>query len=291
MPSTAESPLPRRSHEKISLNIVGQNLTQVAWNSKCVPVDLLGDRDIDPEESGYAESDIWNVVALLNRVIMAVGNHTAKKTLLLDGLATVISAESWAWTLSGVGDDRQPFILDFLNHGFTDLSFELYKNALPQIPRSSTGKIFDLQSGSKYPPTGWGSAIFFSTSIPQGGLSTTGFFRRIGAATFSSRETGLVKLMLSEIPWLQCQEWPSDFSRGAKDLSPRLATVLELLLRGYGRKQMANHLGISNNTIQGYVKSIYLHFRVNSHSALLQHCLHDRNAQLLSYVPATASRR
>ena len=46
--------------------------------------------------------------------------------------------------------------------------------------------------------------------------------------------------------------------------------VLNLLLDGLGRKKIAQHLEITENTVAGYVKDIYNHFGVRSQPELMQ---------------------
>jgi len=47
-------------------------------------------------------------------------------------------------------------------------------------------------------------------------------------------------------------------------LSPRLRNVADLQMEGYSRKGVAEKLGISLNTVNGYVKQIYSFFGVGS---------------------------
>lgn len=56
-------------------------------------------------------------------------------------------------------------------------------------------------------------------------------------------------------------------------LSPRQRVVLNLLLEGMGRKQIAHQLKIAENTVSGYIKEIYRHFSVNSHAQLVRRML------------------
>ena len=54
---------------------------------------------------------------------------------------------------------------------------------------------------------------------------------------------------------------------------------LDLLLQSYGRKEIAKRLGISVNTVQGYIKAIYLNFGVHSHAELLRHYFQTRGTE------------
>lgn len=54
-------------------------------------------------------------------------------------------------------------------------------------------------------------------------------------------------------------------------LQPRHRTILKLLCKGSSRKAIAADLGVSENTVHGYVKDIFRHFHVNSQSQLIAH--------------------
>lgn len=80
----------------------------------------------------------------------------------------------------------------------------------------------------------------------------------------------MVHIILSEVPWLHMNGWPEDMGVSIPNLSPRQRTVLNLLLDGLDRKQIASELGISENTVSGYTKDVYRHFSVNSHVGLMK---------------------
>jgi DNA-binding CsgD family transcriptional regulator len=52
-------------------------------------------------------------------------------------------------------------------------------------------------------------------------------------------------------------------------LPPRQRQVLSLLIKGYGEKEIARALALSQSTIHDYVKAIYLHYGVSSRAELL----------------------
>ncbi len=62
-------------------------------------------------------------------------------------------------------------------------------------------------------------------------------------------------------------------------LVPRHRTVLNLLGDGWNRKKIVGHLGISLNTVHGYVKDIFKHFGVHSQPELLGGDLYARKGR------------
>jgi DNA-binding CsgD family transcriptional regulator len=94
-------------------------------------------------------------------------------------------------------------------------------------------------------------------------------FRALGENRFSRRDKFFLEMLHQEItPLIGCQlafaEEPS-----AIRLAPRLRQVLDCLLEGDSEKQVANRLGLTAQTINQYVKSVYRHFRVNSRAELM----------------------
>ena len=59
-------------------------------------------------------------------------------------------------------------------------------------------------------------------------------------------------------------------TKPSSDLTPREQEVLELLTRGHQYKEIADHLGVSINTIRTYIRRIYekLHVSCRSHATL-----------------------
>ena len=53
-------------------------------------------------------------------------------------------------------------------------------------------------------------------------------------------------------------------------LSPRLRTVLGLMMDGQTAKRIAFHLELSEHTVRGYVQDIYRHFGVNGRAELMR---------------------
>ena len=182
-------------------------------------------------------------------------------------------AGAWVWTLVAPGPQGAPILLDFDKEGIPDPCFATYIGCDPGrgLGVSDVMVAIDLNEISELGGWGTGRALLWSRSVPGEGRSTIAFFREAGA--FSGREMRLANLLVTEIPWLHQQGWELPVSSAIYDLSPRLATVLQWLLKGASRKQIAGHLGISINTVHGYVKALYLHFGVRSHAALMQRCM------------------
>jgi DNA-binding CsgD family transcriptional regulator len=113
-----------------------------------------------------------------------------------------------------------------------------------------------------------GPVILSLRPLGSGSASGVGLYRRHEDPPFTPRECRIAHIVLSETAWLHHANWPEDL--GIPKLYPRQRLVLNLLLQGDGRKSISEHLGISVNTVSGYVKAIYRHFEVRSHAALMR---------------------
>jgi DNA-binding CsgD family transcriptional regulator len=96
-------------------------------------------------------------------------------------------------------------------------------------------------------------------------------FTRNARQPFTERDERLTRWLAAEFPWRSGPAFKSH-----KGLARRERHILDLLLQSYGRKEISKRLGISLNTVQGYIKTIYLHFGVHSHAELLRQYFHTR---------------
>jgi DNA-binding CsgD family transcriptional regulator len=99
------------------------------------------------------------------------------------------------------------------------------------------------------------------------------FTRREGPP-FSEREARLARWIACEFPW-QPEGVPSVKS----GFTRRERLVIDLLLQSHSRKEIAKRLGITVNTVQGYIKEIYRRFGVHSHAELLRHYFQTRGSE------------
>lgn len=118
-------------------------------------------------------------------------------------------------------------------------------------------------------------------------ISGVGLHRETGQAGFTERDRRLLHIVITEVPWLHRAGLPEaeaaglkgidregsglhEFGRSVSDLTPRLRTVFGLLMQGWKRPRIAEHLGISENTAKAHIRDIYRHFEVEDHVALLR---------------------
>lgn len=245
-----------------------------------------------------AETDVKSMVKLLAEVSVYESDHAGRKRFLMDGLCDLVGADAWVWALMcQPGDGRPQVYVNLLHGGFDEYRFTRLLEALEhpdmswvaqsffeelakkgtQITRTRQQIIPDerflaTSASSLWQAADIGALLMSTYPLPaSSGMSgsSTALYRRHGKGDFSERDRRIAHILLSEVPWLHEMGWPEDRGSTVPKLYARQRIILNLLLEGLDRKSIALHLGISVNTVSGYCKEIYRHFRVNSQAALM----------------------
>jgi len=114
-----------------------------------------------------------------------------------------------------------------------------------------------------------GTLLISQRPMDGGGISGVAVYRELGKPQFNEREGRIAHIILTEVPWLHFRAFPDRESQDITRLYPRHRTILNLLTEGWGRKQIADHLSLSINTVHGYSKVIFKHFGVHSQAELI----------------------
>lgn len=254
--------------------------------------------------------DVRAVVALLGRVADKDGTAVEKKLALMDGLCGLLEVDAWLWVVSRLDPGSPPMAMHLHHGGLTERQLGLVFEASQDTehpPPEDEPFAGDLRMGIPFtrrredwvPDDLWrgehhrlyrdqiGIDEFVYGVYPIAGnlFSAIGLHRAIGKPAFTVRERQLLHIVVTEIPWLHRAGLPEaelddlkDYGRGVMDLSPRLRTVFGLLIQGWKRPQIAEQLGISENTVKAHIRDVYRHFCVADHVALLRRFM-DTGAQ------------
>ena len=114
-----------------------------------------------------------------------------------------------------------------------------------------------------------------SYTVSQGGNQHCGImiFRSWQADPFTLEERDFMNNIFSSLPWLFLQKKNINKSYFA-ELTPHQHKILLLLIDGYGKKELAEHLNISENTANDHIKKIYKMFQVKSYGELMKFFMH-----------------
>lgn len=248
------------------------------------------------QESPLSEEDVRDIVRLLGKVIVEPGGFTEKRRALMDGLCTLVNATSWAWCMAEFDPDKPPSFIGFEHGGWDEKRFARYIEAMnhpdmEEVTRPSSielkekgrqltrtlrqmdppGRLESSDAGKLWKAADIGTLLISQRPMEGGGVSGVAVYRRYGEPHFDERESRIAHIVLSEVPWLHFQSFPDRQETWSLErLYPRHRTVLNLLSEGWQRKQIADHLGLSVNTIHGYAKEVFRHFGVHSQSELIR---------------------
>lgn len=114
-----------------------------------------------------------------------------------------------------------------------------------------------------------GPILFSFRPIPGHGTSVAGFYRPASAPLFTERESRIAHIVLTEVPWLHESSLPHKAARNLPLLPPRCRLILNHLVLGRSRQEIAGDLSISIHTVNDYLKLIFRHFGVQSQIQLI----------------------
>ncbi len=235
------------------------------------------------------------MIRLVGDVAAYRGGATEKRRVLMDGLAKLVEARRWFWSLSpapvggvwppraaidhgGFEDGQFPKLLKAADHPDGPDILQILSQEIRQTgghhtrtrrqldpgSRSSRGKARDPWHAAEV-----GDFLVSVRATPAGAYSVVSLYREPDLADFDGREARIAHIVLAEVPWLHDTGGPEDGMKLLPKLSPRRRGVLNLVLEGHPRKEMAALLGISTHTLDGYVKDIFRHFHVHSQAELI----------------------
>ncbi len=236
------------------------------------------------------------MIRLVGDVAACRGGAAEKRGVLMDGLAKLVEAQSWLWSLSpAAAGGRRPGCSPVARGGFEDGQFtkllkasdhpdspDIFQIFTDELRRNGghhtwTRRQIDPQdrfslgkARSLWHAAGVGDFLVSVRPTPGGDVSVISMYRSHGVAEFDGREARIAHIVLAEVPWLhEAGRQEEDRMKLLPKLSPRRRDVLNLVLEGHARKEMAAALGISTHTLDGYVKDIFRHFRVHSQVELI----------------------
>ena len=241
------------------------------------------------------EQDVRKIVRLVGEVAAHPGGHAEKKRYLIEGLCQLVDADAWIWGLSCQREPDQPQVyVSLLKGGLTEEEFVKFLQAVEhpemiefaskffiELKQSKThltrlrcqitdeARFHNSEAQAAWKKADLGPTILSLRPLDDQSSSAVGVYRHFDRPHFTPRESRIVHIVLSEVPWLHQQGWPDDRGISVPTLSRRERLTLNLLTLGESHKQIAARMNISPNTLHGYIKAIYRHFGVNSQAELM----------------------
>ncbi|TVQ61448.1 MAG: LuxR family transcriptional regulator [Phycisphaerales bacterium] len=240
------------------------------------------------------------MVRLLSEAAAARESAPAMKRRIASGLAALIDADAWLWAVSelSIGERFDGAFSTLLYNGLDERQLAMlyqgmYDPKLPPPEREAmtpdliAGEHFTRRREDLVPTHEWRASGHYKQyraphnmdefvcsvyPLSASGRSVVAFHRATGRPAFSVRDRRLVHVVMSELGPLHTDtgNLPLGGTPGPSvaGLSPRLRTVFGLLLEGWSRKQISEHLTLSPHTVAEYKRAIYKHFGVHSQREL-----------------------
>lgn len=256
------------------------------------------DDDTEAPAGSLSEEDVRAIVRLLGGAAIVMGDYSAKKRALMDGLQVLVEADGWLWSMTRVDfATKTPMSIGLMHGGLTDeqVAGWIEASQIPSRPPPEDAPLTDeLKRGLHFTRTRqqvvsddqWydhpsvqeyrlavGIDHFVYSIYPLGEpevISAVGLFRRTGREPFSARQRRIVHILLTEVDWLHYAELPGDRGRNVSELTPRQRMVLVMLLEARQAQEIARLLRISLHTAKDHIKAIYRHFGVSGQLELLR---------------------
>ncbi len=236
------------------------------------------------------------IATLLGDLAITEGSIECKRRILCEGLAKQIGADGWIWSVGGIDSEHTtPINVALSSGGLTDEQAAALLNSIsdtvhpspinkPFIDRIALGKPFtvrrrDVVSDKEWYASenvkayqlrqGYDELLGTVTPNPEGFCGIL-FFRFTGRDGFLPEHRDLIEFAVTSARWLCSAEPPSGPCDTARGLSPRLRSVLTLLLEGYLCNEIAECYSLSPHTVKGYIRDIYRHFDVHSQLSLIR---------------------
>lgn len=248
-------------------------------------------------ETPLDKADVRAIVKLLGQTCATKGTINQKKHFLMKGLCKMLDIQAWACVHAvEMTPGKLPVYVAYIHGGFTEenlaafikiqshpdmarmsipISEELIGRVTP-ISRTlqqmlSIDEFTQASVGEEWRACGIYPRLLSFHPLADGSFSGLALYRSCEKPLLTDREARIAHIVLSEVPWLhERQGAAAELALEVPQMARLQRLVLELLLQGLTRKRIAHTMGISVNTVAGYVKDIYAYFGVSSQPALIK---------------------
>lgn len=219
-----------------------------------------------------------------------------RKRALCEGIASIIRAEAWIWASAQCSEDgaEQASVI-YRDGGWQDERERAQVLGTIVHPRHQPTCIGEVReainrrvcitrcrpqlfdeaawwaspTGKAWRAAGYDEFLMSAWPANQDEFNWIGFYRRIGWPPFEEQDRVVAHAVFSQSGWIRndCAT-PGGCDQLAL-LSPRERQVLQLLLGGDSRKQVASKLSLSPHTVSDHLKEIYRKLGVATRGELL----------------------
>lgn len=223
------------------------------------------------DNSALSETDVRAIVSILADTAL-LSEPGEQRRFIMHRLAALVNADTWVWGVSPLLEPgKQPVYLFNHTHGFDESRMSRF---LLAVEHSDSGAMTAplalamMETGNRatrdlscivsrkrfsssparplWEAAGIGPLLISIGPTPGGGISVVGFYRPVRAPDFTPRETRLMHIILTELPWLHDDGLPHSPARPVATLSPRQRIITNLLAQGQSGKPSPPTSGFPN---------------------------------------------
>jgi len=247
------------------------------------------------QDSPVTEDDFLQVVRVLADIATMEGSLDDKRVRLMGEIASIIGADSWVWAFSpllepgaqpvylvqnrgGFDEERISRLLMAIEHPDSGEMTAPFARAMMEcgghVTRIRQHIVPDERYFSSPALPFWrdanvGPLMLSARPLMGKGTSICAFYRVVAAPEFTPREARIAHIVLTGVPWLHEESTPHPQAHGIPRLPPRCRLILNQLVHGRSRKEIAADLDLSLHTVNDYIKQIFRHFGVHSQTQLV----------------------
>lgn len=247
------------------------------------------------QNSPVTEDDFLEVVRILAEIATMEGSLADKRVRLMSEIALLIGTDSWVWGFSpllepgsqpvyllqnrgGFDDGRMSRLLMAIEHPDSGAMTAPFAQALVESGAHVTRlrqhivpdeRFFNSPAQPLWRDANVGPLLLSARPLEGEGTSISGFYRPASAPVFTPRDARIAHIVLSGVAWLHEASTPHPTTLDMPKLPPRCRLVLNQMVHGRARKEIASDLGISVHTVNDYIKHIFRHFDVHSQTQLV----------------------
>lgn len=247
------------------------------------------------QDSPVTEDDFLQVVRVLADIATMEGSLDDKRVRLMGEIASIIGADSWVWAFSpllepgaqpvylvqnrgGFDEERISRLLMAIEHPDSGEMTAPFARAMMEcgghVTRIRQHIVPDERYFSSPALPFWrdanvGPLMLSARPLMGKGTSICAFYRVVAAPEFTPREARIAHIVLTGVPWLHEESTPHPQAHGIPKLPPRCRLILNQLVHGRSRKEIAADLDLSLHTVNDYIKQIFRHFGVHSQTQLV----------------------
>jgi DNA-binding CsgD family transcriptional regulator len=123
---------------------------------------------------------------------------------------------------------------------------------------------------------GVGDILIAAHPLGGGAYSMAAYCRSPDNSSYTGRDREILDCIFQHVTWLHVSSSTAVDASPLAQLSKREREVLQLLLEGHARKEVATRLNLSAHTVADYLKVIHKKLGVTSRAELLSKFIKDR---------------